>query len=162
MQPTSPEVGCGASGMDPRPGRLALVVTEMNDFNTRIIEEFRANGGKVGGPFAGAPMVLLTTTGARSGTPRTTPLAYLPDGDRIVIFASKAGAPTNPAWYHNLVAHPEATVEVGGETRRVRAEVVTGAERDRLFAEQARRMPGFADYQAKTTRIIPVIALVTT
>jgi deazaflavin-dependent oxidoreductase (nitroreductase family) len=134
----------------------------MSDFNTKIIEEFRANGGKVGGPFAGAPLVLVTTTGAKTGATRTTPLVYLPDGDRIVIFASKGGAPTNPAWYHNLVAHPEATAEVGGETRRVRAEVLTGEERDRLFAEQARRMPNFAQYAANTTRVIPVVALVTT
>jgi len=148
--------------MQPRPPSLGGVVSEMSDFNTKIIEEFRANDGKVGGPFEGVPMVLLTTTGAKTGETRTTPLAYLPDGDRIVIFASKAGAPTNPAWYHNLVAHPEATIEVGGETRRVRAEVAVGAERDRLYAEQARRMPGFAGYQAKTTRVIPVVVLVTT
>jgi len=135
-------------------------VDEHNDFNTRIIEEFRANGGKLGGPFEGAPMVLLTTTGAKSGIRRTTPLAYLPDGERIVVFASKAGAPTNPDWYHNLRAHPEVTVEVGAETRQLRASEAEGEERDRLYAEQARRMPGFADYQAKTSRVIPVIALV--
>ena len=134
-------------------------MTERTDFNTKIIEEFRANAGKLGGPFAGAPMMLLTTTGAKSGMPRTTPLAYLPDGDRIVIFASKAGAPTNPDWYHNLRAHPEVTVEVGPDTRRMRASEATGEERDRLYAEQARRMPGFADYQAKTTRRIPVVVL---
>ena len=104
-----------------------------------------------------------TTTGAKTGKTRTNPLAYLPDGDRIVIFASKAGAPTNPAWYHNLVAHPEATVEVGGETRRVRA-----GRRRRAGAGPALRRsrpaacPGFGDYQAKTDRVIPVIALVTT
>ncbi len=134
-------------------------MNERNDFNTRIIGEFRANGGKLGGPFEGAPMVLLTTTGAKSGIRRTTPLAYLPDGDRIVIFASKAGAPTNPDWYHNLRAHPEVTVEVGSETRQLRASEAEGEERDRLYAEQARRMPGFADYEAKTTRRIPVIVL---
>jgi deazaflavin-dependent oxidoreductase (nitroreductase family) len=132
----------------------------VSDFNTRIIDEFRATSGKLSGGFAGTPMLLLTTTGARSGTRRTTPLAYLPDGERIVVFASKAGAPTNPDWYHNLKAHPEVTVEVGGDTRELEAVEVTGAERDRLFAEQARRAPGFADYQAKTTRQIPVIALV--
>ena len=135
-------------------------MSEINDFNTKIIEEFRANGGKMAGGFDGVPLVLLTTTGAKTGTKRTTPLAYLPDGDRIVIFASKAGAPTNPAWYHNLLAHPEVTVEVGGETGPARAEVLTGEERDRLFAEQVRRVPGFGDYQAKTDRVIPVIALV--
>ena len=131
----------------------------MSDFNTKIIEEFRANGGKLSGPFEGAPMVLLTTTGAKSGIRRTTPLAYLPDGDRIVVFASKAGAPTNPDWYHNLRPHPEVTVEVGSETRQLRAAEAEGEERDRLYAEQARRMPGFADYEAKTTRRIPVIVL---
>jgi len=136
-------------------------VNERNDFNTRVIEEFRANGGKLGGPFEGAPMVLLTTTGAKSGIRRTTPLAYLPDGERIVVFASKAGAPTNPDWYHNLRAHPEVTVEVGAETRQLRASEAEGEERDRLYAEQARRMPGFADYEAKTTRRIPVIVLET-
>jgi deazaflavin-dependent oxidoreductase (nitroreductase family) len=140
---------------------LAANVSDINDFNAKIIEEFRANGGKVGGAMAGAPLVLLTTTGAKSGSRRTTPLAYLPDGDRIVVFASKAGAPTNPDWYHNLIAHPEVTVEVDGDTREVTAVEVTGDERDRLFAEQARRNPGFGEYQAKTTRQIPVIALVT-
>ena len=132
----------------------------MNDFNAGVIKEFRANGGKVGGPFEGAPILLLTTTGARSGATRVNPLAYLPDGDRMLIFASKGGAPTNPDWYHNVRAHPDVTVEVGGQTKRMRAVELTGAERDRLFAEQAKRMPGFADYQANTTRVIPVIALV--
>lgn len=134
-------------------------MTTPNDWNQRIIDEFRANNGKVGGPFAGAPMLLLTTTGARSGRRHTTPLVYLPEGPRYIIFASKGGAPTNPDWYHNLVAHPEAEIEVGTETVRVRAEVVTGAERDRLYAEQARLRPTFADYEAKTTRTIPVVAL---
>ncbi len=131
----------------------------MSDFNTAIIEEFRANQGKLGGPFTGAPVLLLTTTGARSGKRRTNPVAYLPDGDRVVIFASKAGAPTNPDWYHNLRAHPDVTVEIGDETRDVRAVVLEGNERDELFARQKERMPGFADYEAKTDRVIPVIAL---
>ncbi|HVM66849.1 MAG TPA: nitroreductase family deazaflavin-dependent oxidoreductase [Acidimicrobiales bacterium] len=139
---------------------LGRDVSEMHDFNSRIINEFRASGGKVGPPFDGAPMVLLTTTGARSGAQRTMPLVYLPDGDRIVVFASKAGSPTNPDWYHNLRANPDVTVEVGADTKSMRAVEVTGAERDRLFAEQKRRMPGFADYEQKTTRVIPVIALV--
>ena len=130
-----------------------------NDWNSRVIEEFRTNGGKVGGPFEGAPLLLLTTTGARSGQRRTTPLVYLPDGERMLIFASKAGAPTNPDWYHNLVAHPQTTVEVGNETLNVTATVVTGEERDRIYNEQAKLNPGFAEYQAKTTRKIPVIAL---
>ena len=131
----------------------------MSDFNARIIEEFRSNGGKVGGPFAGAPILLLTTTGAKTGKQRTNPLAYLPDGERVVVFASKAGAPTNPDWYHNLVAQPDVTIEVDGETRPVRAVVIDGAERDALFARQKAAMPGFADYEAKTDRVIPVIAL---
>jgi deazaflavin-dependent oxidoreductase (nitroreductase family) len=131
----------------------------MSDWNSQIIKEFRANGGKVGGPFEGAPLLLLTSTGARSGQHHTAPVMYLPDGNRLVIFASKAGAPTNPDWYHNLVAHPEATVEVGTETIDVTAIVTTGEERDRLYTRQAKLYPGFAEYQAKTTRKIPVIAM---
>ena len=131
----------------------------MSDWNSKIIEEFRTNSGKVGGPFEGAPLLLLTTTGAKSGQHRTSPVMYLPDGDRMIIFASKAGAPTNPDWYHNLVAHPEATVEVGTETVAVKAVVTSGEERDRLYAKQAKLNPGFADYQTKTTRQIPVVAL---
>jgi deazaflavin-dependent oxidoreductase (nitroreductase family) len=129
------------------------------DFNQQIIDEFRHNHGKVGGGFAGAPMVILTTTGAKSGRRHTTPLVYLPEGDQLYIFASKAGAPTHPAWYHNLVANPRVTVERDGEAYEADARVVTGAERDRLFAAQAQAMPGFAEYQAKTTRTIPVIEL---
>lgn len=131
----------------------------MSDFNTQIIEEFRANAGTVGGPFEGAPMVLVTTTGAKSGQPRTAPLVYLPDGNRIVIFASKAGAPTNPDWYHNLKATPIVHVEVGDESFETTAVEVTGAERDRLFDEQVSRMPGFRTYAESTTRVIPVISL---
>jgi deazaflavin-dependent oxidoreductase (nitroreductase family) len=134
-------------------------VTTTSNFNERIIEEFRANKGVVGGPFAGAPMLLLATTGAKSGAQRTNPLVYLPDGDRFIIFASKGGAPNNPGWYHNLVAHPETTIEVGTETIPVTAVVITGEERDRLYATQAALRPAFADYEAKTTRRIPVIAL---
>jgi len=134
-------------------------MTEMNDWNRRITEEFRANGGKVGGQFEGAPLLLLTTTGAKSGQRRTIPLMYLPDGDRCIIFASKGGAPTNPDWYHNLVAHPEVTIEVGTETFNATAVVVTGEQRDQLYAKQAKLYSGFADYQAKTERRIPVIAL---
>lgn len=131
----------------------------MKDWNKQVIDEFHANGGKVGGQFEGAPLLLLTTAGAKSGKKYTMPLMYLPDGDRMVIFATKGGAPTNPDWYHNLVAHPDATVEVGTETFDVTATVVTGEERDRLYAEQARRYPFFSEYQEKTTRRIPVIAL---
>jgi deazaflavin-dependent oxidoreductase (nitroreductase family) len=131
----------------------------MDDFNRAIIEEFRANDGKVGGPFEGAPVLLLTATGAKSGQRRTTPVVYLPDGDRLVIFASKGGAPNNPGWYHNLRANPSATVEVGTDTVDVDAVVTEGDERDRLFRKQAALYPQFADYEKKTTRQIPVIAL---
>lgn len=131
----------------------------MSDWNKPIIEEFRANKGKVGGMFEGAPMLLLTTTGARSGQRSTTPLVYLSDKGRLIIFASNAGAPTNPDWYHNLLTHPQATVEVGTETFDVTAIVITGEERDQLYARQATLFPGYADYEAKTTRRIPVIAL---
>jgi deazaflavin-dependent oxidoreductase (nitroreductase family) len=130
-----------------------------NDFNTGIIKEFRANAGQVGGPFEGAPLLLLTTTGAKTGQPRTSPVMYLPEGDRMVVFASKAGAPTNPAWYHNLVANGAATVEVGTERFPVRATVASGEQRDRLYRKQSELYPGFAEYQDKTTRVIPVIIL---
>lgn len=130
-----------------------------NDFNQQVIAEFRANGGKVGGPFAGSPMLLLTTTGAKSGQSRTTPLVHTMDGDRIVIIASKGGAPTNPDWYHNLVAHPTAIVEVGTEKFQAQARVAEGEERQRLYDQQATLMPGFAEYQKKTTRQIPVVIL---
>jgi len=135
-------------------------MTEMRDFNQAIIEEFRANAGVVGGGFAGAPVVLLTTTGAKSGQTRINPLVCLPGpGDTIYVFASKGGAPSNPDWYYNLVAHPEVTVEFGSRHYAATASEVTGAERDRLYAEQARLNPGFAEYAEKTTRIIPVIKL---
>jgi deazaflavin-dependent oxidoreductase (nitroreductase family) len=130
-----------------------------NAFNEGIIEEFRANAGKVGGPFAGAPMLLLTSTGARSGRPHVTPLVYLEDGGRIHIFASMGGAPQNPAWYHNLRANPDATIEVGTDQYPVRAVITSGEERDRLFKEQASRMPAFAEYQKRTSRTIPVVTL---
>ncbi len=134
-------------------------MTSLNDFNRNLIDEFRNNDGKVDGQFAGSPLVLITTTGAKSGEPRTNPVVYTRDGDNIVIIASKGGAPTNPAWYHNLVAHPEVTVELPGETYTARARVTQGEERDRLFRAQADLMPGFNEYQQKTTRIIPVIVL---
>jgi deazaflavin-dependent oxidoreductase (nitroreductase family) len=131
----------------------------MSDFNQQVIEEFRGNQGKVGGGFNGAPMVLLTTTGAKSGQRRTTPLVYLSEGDRVYIFASKAGAPTHPAWYHNIVANPRVSVEIGADKYDADAVVVTGPEHDRLFAAQVAVMPGFGEYQAKTTRVIPVVEL---
>jgi deazaflavin-dependent oxidoreductase (nitroreductase family) len=131
----------------------------VSDFNSAIIAEFRAHGGKVGGPFEGAPLLLLTSTGAKSGERRTTPVMYLPEGERMVIFASKAGAPTNPAWYHNLTANPSATVEVGTRTVDVHARQASGEERDRLYERQAKLYPQFADYEQKTTRKIPVVVL---
>jgi deazaflavin-dependent oxidoreductase (nitroreductase family) len=130
-----------------------------NEFNRRLIEEYRANGRVVSGQFAGAPILLLTTTGAKSAQERTTPLAYTRDGDHLVIIASKGGAPTHPAWYHNLVAHPEATVELGGERFAVRARIPQGAERTRLYDQMAAQMPNFAEYQRNTTRQIPVVVL---
>ncbi|HSZ14152.1 MAG TPA: nitroreductase family deazaflavin-dependent oxidoreductase [Solirubrobacteraceae bacterium] len=131
----------------------------MDDFNRAIVEEFRANEGRVGGPFEGAPVLLLTATGAKSGQRRTTPVMYLPDGERMVIFASKGGADTNPAWFHNLAANPVATVEVGTDTVEVDAVVTEGEERERLFRKQAELYPQFAEYEQRTTREIPVVAL---
>jgi deazaflavin-dependent oxidoreductase (nitroreductase family) len=131
----------------------------MSDWNTQIIEEFRANGGKVGGQFEGAPLLLLHTTGAKSGQARVNPMMYQADGDNLAVFASKAGAPTNPDWYHNLVANPRASVEVGDATINVVARVADGEDRDRLWSRQKELYPGFADYEAKTTREIPVIIL---
>jgi deazaflavin-dependent oxidoreductase (nitroreductase family) len=136
-------------------------MSEMHDYNQGIIEEFRANGGKVGGGFAGAPVVLITTKGAKSGRTRVNPLVAQPgDEGTLYIFASYAGAPHNPAWYHNLVAHPEVEVEFGEEHFTATATPVTGAERDRIYTRQKEVMPAFAEYEAKTTRTIPVIALV--
>jgi deazaflavin-dependent oxidoreductase (nitroreductase family) len=134
-------------------------MADRNDWNRQTIEAFRANEGKVGGWWEGKPLLLLTTTGARSGQSRTTPTMYLRDGDRLIIFASKGGAPTHPDWYHNLVAHPEVTVEVGPETYEATATVLHGEERDRLYARHAELYPQFDEYQKKTTRKIPVIAL---
>jgi deazaflavin-dependent oxidoreductase (nitroreductase family) len=130
-----------------------------DEFNRRIIEEFRANGGKVVGRFAGADMVLLTTTGAKTGKRRTNPLVCFPDGDRVLVIASMAGAPTNPAWYHNLLANPEVTVEIGTETHEATAVPLEGEERDRIFDRVVEAAPGFGAYQAKTSRVIPVVAL---
>jgi deazaflavin-dependent oxidoreductase (nitroreductase family) len=133
------------------------------DFNSQVIEEFRASGGKVGGMFEGAPLLLLHHTGAKSGQERVAPLVYMDDDGRYVIFASKAGAPTNPAWYHNLLAHPQTSIEVGSQTLPVVADEVTGDARQRLFDAQVQRNPGFADYQDKAgNRVIPVIALTAT
>lgn len=131
----------------------------MSDWNAAVIDEFRARGGKVGGQFEGAPLLLLHTTGAKSGQERVNPLVYQPDGDDLVIFASKGGAPTSPDWYHNLIANPEVTVEVGSETVTMRARVAEGDERERLWSAQKELMPGFADYEANTARQIPVVVL---
>ena len=131
----------------------------VNDWNKQIIAEFRENGGKVGGPFEGATMLLLHHVGARSGTERVSPLAYFPDGDRMLIIASAAGAPRNPDWYHNIKATPRVAVEVGTDTVAVDAQELVGAERDAKWAEVAAKAPGFAEYQKKTSRVIPVIAL---
>lgn len=133
-----------------------------NDFNAQIIEEFRANEGRVGGMFEGSTLLLLHHVGARTGTNRINPLVYDRDGDRYVIFASKAGAPTNPDWYHNLKANPNVTIEVGTDTIGVVATEAAAEERDRLFRAQAERSPNFAEYQAKTDRAIPVMVLTPT
>ncbi len=134
-------------------------MSEFNDWNNQIIEEFRANGGKVGGQFEGAPLLLLHSTGAKSGQERVNPVMYLADGDSHVVFASKAGAPTNPDWYHNLIANPQASIEVGDRTVDVVACVADADTRDRLWSRQKELYPGFADYEAKTTRQIPVVLL---
>jgi deazaflavin-dependent oxidoreductase (nitroreductase family) len=129
-------------------------------FNDALIADFRAHGGKASsGPFVGRPLLLLTTVGARSGQSRTTPLVYTRDGERYVVIASKGGAPTNPAWYHNLRARPTVTIEVGEERFDADASVAEGAERRRLYDQQAALMPGFADYERRTDRTIPVVML---
>lgn len=134
-------------------------MSEMQDWNAKIIDEFRANDGRVGGPFEGAPILLLHTTGAKSGRERVNPIMHLDLEGHRYVFASKAGADSHPDWYHNLLAHPEVTVEVGTETYRATAVPVSGAERDRVYEEQSRRYPGFAEYQQKTSRVIPVVEL---
>ncbi len=129
------------------------------NWNHAIIDEFRANSGKVGGNLAGKTLLLLHTTGAKSGQERVNPVAYVKDGDRLVIIASKGGAPTNPDWYYNLLAHPLVTVEVGTSQFQARAAVTSEPERSRLYSKMVEMMPGFAEYQQKTTRVIPVITL---
>jgi deazaflavin-dependent oxidoreductase (nitroreductase family) len=133
--------------------------TSPNDFNAKIIEEFHANEGRVGGMFEGMPLLLLHHTGAKSGQDRVNPLAYLPDDGRYVIFASKGGAPEHPAWYHNLKAHPDVRIEVGTDTIEVRAHEAEGEERERLYRAQAQRVPQFSEYERKTDRVIPVMVL---
>lgn len=130
-----------------------------DDFNQKLIEEFRAADGKVGGQFAGVPMLLLHSTGAKSGEARVNPVVYRADGDDLVVFATNGGAPTHPDWYHNLRANPRTLVEVDGDTVQVTARVAEGAERDRLWSRQKQEYPGFAEYEEKTDREIPVIVL---
>lgn len=131
-----------------------------NDFNQQIIAEFRANGGVVGGPFQGAPLLLLHHKGRKSGADRINPLAYQKVDKGWAIFASYAGAPVNPEWYHNLMADPEATIEIGTDTLPVRAREAQGVERDTIWAKQKEQMPGFAEYEEKAgDRVIPVVVL---
>jgi deazaflavin-dependent oxidoreductase (nitroreductase family) len=137
-------------------------MSDQNDFNENNIAEFRANHGRVSGQFEGAPLVILHTVGARSGKQRTNIMMYLADGDRYLIFASKAGADDNPAWYWNLKAHPDVRIEVGDDTLDVHATELHGEERDEKYALQAERFPGFAEYQDNTSRTIPVVALTPT
>lgn len=134
-------------------------MSEFDEWNQKIIEEFWANGGKVGGQFEGAPMLIMHTTGAKSGKERVIPVMYQPVGDDMAVFASKAGAPSNPDWYHNLVAHPDVTIEVGSDTAAVRARVTKDDKRESIWTRQKELYPQFAGYEAATTREIPVIIL---
>jgi deazaflavin-dependent oxidoreductase (nitroreductase family) len=132
---------------------------EANDWNSKIIEEFRANGGKVGGQFEGAPLLLLHTTGAKTGQERVNPVMYQAVGNGYAVFASKGGAPDNPDWYHNLVANPQVRAEIGTETVDLTAHVADSQTRESIWTEQKSTFPGFADYEQKTTRQIPVVIL---
>ena len=134
-------------------------MNNFKEFNQNIITEFHANGGKVSGLFANVPLLLLTTIGAKSGQPRTMPLAYTTDGDHFIVIASKGGAPTNPDWYHNLLANPLVTVEIGNERFQARAVAAEGQERERLYNQMAEQLPQFAEYQRNTSRQIPLIVL---
>ncbi len=134
-------------------------MTDQKAYNRQLIEEFRANRNKAGGPFEGRPLLLLTTTGAKSGERRTTPMMYIRDSDQLLVIASNAGAPKHPDWYHNLVAHPQVTVEVATETFDATARVTEGEERQRLWNRIVELHPFFAEHQAKVTRQIPVIVL---
>jgi deazaflavin-dependent oxidoreductase (nitroreductase family) len=134
-------------------------MSEMNDWNANIIQEFRGNGGKVGGPFEGAPLLLLHTTGAKTGQERVNPMMYRPIDGGYAVFASKAGAATNPDWYHNLVANPDVHAEIGAQTLALRARVADHAEREPIWTAQKTENPGFAEYERQTTRQIPVVIL---
>jgi deazaflavin-dependent oxidoreductase (nitroreductase family) len=160
-----PTGGLDRSGLTREAGTMATMTSTDHqaafvEMTRALIADFRAHAGQVtSGPFAGRPVLLLTTTGAHSGQPRHAPLVYSRDGERWVIVASKGGAPSHPSWYLNLVAHPVVTVEVGGETFEARATAVEGAERDRLFAAHAAASPAFTSYQQRTSRVIPVVVL---
>ena len=134
-------------------------MSDPNERNMLIIQEFRANAGKVGGPFAGKSLLLLHTIGAKSGQPRINPVACIRDGERLVVIASKGGAPTNPDWYYNILAHPLVSVETGSEQFQAQASIAVEPERTRLYNRMVEMMPGFADYQRKTTRVIPAVIL---
>ena len=133
--------------------------TDQKKYNRQMIEQFRASWSKSGGPMEGRAMLLLTTTGAKSGQPRTTPMMYIPNGDRLIVLASNAGATNHPDWYHNLVAHPQVTVEAKGETFTATATVTAGAERQQLWDMVVAQYPFFSEHQAKITRQIPLILL---
>ena len=134
-------------------------MTEATDWNSKIIAEFRTSGGRVGGQFEGAPLLLLHTVGAKSGQERVNPVMYQAVADNFAVFASKAGAPTNPDWYHNLLANPRVSAEIGTQTIEADARVADEQERDPIWAAQKQAYPGFADYEQKTTRQIPVVIL---
>ena len=131
----------------------------MSDFNSAIIEEFRTHGGKVGGPFEGAPVLILHTTGAKSGAVRENPVVYKDLDGSYAIFASKGGAPTNPDWYHNILAHPAVEAEIGTRKVSLTARVAGPEEREKIWVPWKTANPGFADYEAKTDRVIPVVIL---
>jgi len=153
--PDAVETGVNATTHPKREPRMS----DWNDFNRKVIDEFRANGGTVTGQFAGAPMILVTHTGAKSGKEYTTPLVHTTDGDRYVIIASKGGAPEDPQWYRNMLANPDVVVEVGSERFAARARVAQGDERARLYRAQADAMPNFDEYAKATSREIPVVVL---
>ena len=134
-------------------------MSDRSDWNRQTVEAFRANKGQVGGMWEGRPLLLITTTGAKSGQHRTNPVMYLREGDRVFVFASKGGAPSHPDWYRNLLAHPEVTVEIGDQIYTAIAKPLTGEERDSIYARWAQQYPQFREYQEKTSRTIPVIEL---
>jgi deazaflavin-dependent oxidoreductase (nitroreductase family) len=148
-----------ALGNVPRRPVKGAIVSDFNAWNAKVIDEFRSSGGHLAGDFAGAPLLLLHTHGAKTNAERVNPVMYLEDGGRLFVFASKAGSDANPDWFHNLVANPEVTVELDNDTFAASAVVLQGSERDRVYGTQAEKMPQFAEYQEKTTRVIPVVEL---